>query len=176
VNDYEYDQTLKAIKTATQMEIDGKEFYHSASQKSSNELGKKLLISLSEEEDYHRKKFDELYNDIRVKKAWPKTNVHTDGGSNLRTVFANALDKPASSNASKSELDAVQLAIDMEAKTLDYYRTNGAAARYDAEKEFYHALAGQEREHQLILLDYYEYLKDPAGWYTNKEHPSLDGG
>jgi len=176
VNDYEYAEALKIIKTATQMEIDGKEFYRNASQKSSNELGKKLLRSLAEEEDYHRKKFDELYNQIRVKKAWPMTDVQTDGGSNLRTVFARALDKPASSSASKSELDAVQLAIDMETKTLDYYRTNGAAAKYDTEKEFYEKLAGQEKEHQLILLDYYEYLKDPSGWYTSKEHHSLDGG
>ncbi|GAH21770.1 unnamed protein product, partial [marine sediment metagenome] len=28
----------------------------------------------------------------------------------------------------------------------------------------------------LVLLDYYEYLKDPAGWFVRKEHPSLDGG
>jgi len=58
VNDFEYAETLKAIKTATQMEIDGKEFYRIASEKSSSELGKKLLRSLAEEEDYHRKKFD----------------------------------------------------------------------------------------------------------------------
>ncbi|MFC1979171.1 hypothetical protein ACFLVP_04205, partial [Chloroflexota bacterium] len=150
--------------------------YKHASQKSSSELGKKLLRSLAEEEDYHRKKFDELYNELRIKKAWPKSDVQTDGGSNLRTVFANALDKPANTNASKSELDAVQLAIDMEEKTLGFYRSNGATAKYDAEKEFYDTLASQEREHRLILIDYYEYLKNPAGWYTSKEHHSLDGG
>ncbi|MCK5429681.1 MAG: hypothetical protein KAI94_09450, partial [Anaerolineales bacterium] len=116
------------------------------------------------------------YNEVRVKKAWPKTEVQTDGGSNLRTVFANALDKPGNTDAAQSEIDAVQMAIDMEAKTLDYYRNNGAAAKYDAEKEFYETLAGQEREHHLILIDYYEYLKNPAGWYTSKEHHSLDGG
>jgi hypothetical protein len=37
-------------------------------------------------------------------------------------------------------------------------------------------VAAEEREHHLILLDYYEYLKDPAGWFVKKEHPSLDGG
>ena len=176
MNDFEYAETLKILQQATQMEIDGKEFYKHASQKSSNDLGKKLLRSLAEEEDYHRKKFDELYNEIRVKKAWPATDIQTDGGSNLRTVFANALDKPTGTSVAQSEIDAVQLAIDMEAKTLDYYRSNSAAGKYDAEKEFYELLAGQEREHQLILIDYYEYLKDPAGWYTSKEHHSLDGG
>ncbi|GAI26187.1 unnamed protein product, partial [marine sediment metagenome] len=42
--------------------------------------------------------------------------------------------------------------------------------------DFYETLAAEEREHHLILLDYYEYLKDPAGWFVKKEHPSLDGG
>ena len=46
MNDYEYAETLKIIKYATQMEIDGKDFYRIASQKSSSELGKKLLNQL----------------------------------------------------------------------------------------------------------------------------------
>ncbi len=175
MNDYEYEAALKAIQMATQMEIDGKEFYKRAAQNSTNELGKKLYRSLAEEEEYHRKRFDEIYNSIRVKKAWPKSDVHTDGGSNLRTVFASAMDKQAADTA-QSEMEAVQTAINMEAKTLDLYRNRASAAKYSAEKEFYEALAGQEREHQLILVDYYEYLKDPASWYTAKEHHSMDGG
>ena len=175
MNDYEYEEALKAIQLATQMEIDGKEFYKRAAQNSSNELGKKLYRSLAEEEDYHRKRFDEIYNSIRVKKAWPKSDVHTDGGSKLRTVFASAMDKPAAETI-QSEIDAVQTAINMEAKTLDLYRNSATAAKYSAEKQFYEALASQEREHQLILVDYYEYLKDPASWYTAKEHHSMDGG
>jgi len=30
--------------------------------------------------------------------------------------------------------------------------------------------------HELALIDYYDYLSDPAGWFVKKEHPSLDGG
>jgi hypothetical protein len=36
-------------------------------------------------------------------------------------------------------------------------------------------VASEEKEHYLILLDYFEYLKDPAAWFVQKEHPSLDG-
>jgi rubrerythrin len=158
------------------MEIDGKQFYLKASAESTSQLGKKLLASLAKEEDYHRLKFEKIYNDVSVKKAWPATSVYTDGGSGLRTVFARALNEPDSPKGMQSEIDAVQTAISMEAKTLDYYRKHGEAAKYDAEIGFYKALAGQEREHQLILLDYYEYLKNPAEWYTHKERLSLDGG
>ncbi len=75
-----------------------------------------------------------------------------------------------------TELDAIQTAMDMENKTHDFYKSQGKDATYDTERDFYETLAAEEREHHLILLDYYEYLKDPAGWFVRKEHPSLDGG
>jgi len=37
-------------------------------------------------------------------------------------------------------------------------------------------LAQEEREHELALLDYHDYLSDPAGWFVKSEHSSLDGG
>ena len=78
--------------------------------------------------------------------------------------------------APDTELDAVQTAMDMENKTYDFYQNRVKDATHDAERDFYQALAAEEREHHMVLLDYYEYLKDPAGWFVTKEHPSLDGG
>ena len=79
-------------------------------------------------------------------------------------------------SALATELDVVQTAMDMENRTYDFYKSQGKNANYDTERDFYEALAVEEKEHHLILLDYYEYLKDPAGWFVSKEHPSLDGG
>jgi rubrerythrin len=86
----EQDKTLEALQMAIQMEIDGREYYLKASQKGSNELGKKLLQSLAREEDTHRQKFEEIYNAIRNKKAWPVTDFQPDGGKRLKTIFARA--------------------------------------------------------------------------------------
>jgi rubrerythrin len=170
-------KTLEVLQIAIQMEIDGKEYYLKASQESSNELGKKLLRSLAAEEDIHRQKFVEIYNAIRNKKVWPVTDFQPDGGKGLRTIFARATEERGSNiEVLVTELDAVKTAMDMESKTYDFYNGQGAEAAYDAEKDFYQTLAAEEREHQLILFDYYEYLKDPAGWFVKKEHPSLDGG
>ena len=173
----EQDKTLEALQIAIQLEIDGKEYYLRASQKSSNELGKKLLQSLAAEEDVHRRKFEEIYDAIRNKKAWPTTDFQPDVGKRLRTIFARATEEMGSSlKAPTTELDAIQTAMEMENKTYDFYKSQSKNATYDTEKDFYETLAAEEREHHLILLDYYEYLKDPAGWFVKKEHPSLDGG
>ena len=173
----EQDKTLEGLQTAIQMEIDGKEFYLKASQESSNEMGKELLKSLAAEEDTHRQKFEEIYEAIRSKKAWPETDFESDGGRGLRTIFARAIEKIGTSiKAPATELDAVQTAMNMEGKTYDFYKTQSRNSAHDAARDFYEAVAVQEREHHLVLLDYYEYLKDPAAWFVSKEHPSLDGG
>jgi len=173
----EQDTTLKALKTAIQMEIDGKEFYLEASRASKNELGKKLLGQLAAEEDLHRKVFEDIYKDISAQKGWPEKKLRSDGGKSLRTVFSKAMEQMDKDiNAIPTELDAVQKAMEMENETFDYYKRRGGKAAYDAEKRFYEALAVEEEEHHRVLLDYYEFLKNPAAWFVQKEHPSLDGG
>ncbi|MFC1915711.1 ferritin family protein [Chloroflexota bacterium] len=172
----EQDKTQEGIQTAIQMEIDGKKFYLKASQESSHEMGKELLKSLAAEEDIHRKKFEKIYEEIRNKKDWPKVDFQPDGGKRLRTILVKAIESIATDiKAAVTELHVVQTAIDMESKTYDFYKTQGKNTAYGATQDFFEALAAEEREHHLVLLDYYEYLKDPAAWFVNKEHPSLDG-
>jgi rubrerythrin len=173
----EQDKSIAALEKAIQMEIDGKEYYLKASEKTGNELGKKLLQSLAAEEDIHRKVFEDIFENIRNKQGWPRKEFHADGGRALRTVFANAIDNMDREVTSMpEELDAIQTAMVMENKTYDFYKEQGKKVAYDVEKLFYEALAEQEEEHHRILLDYYEFLKNPSAWFVQKEHHSLDGG
>jgi rubrerythrin len=75
----------------------------------------------------------------------------------------------------QTELDAVQKAMQMEDKSYDVYHQRSEQAGPGAEKEFYETIAAEEREHKLVLLDYYEFMHDPAAWYVKSEHTSLDG-
>jgi len=126
VMETEQAKTLEALKIAVQMEIDGKEYYLEASQKSSNELGKKLLASLAAEEDIHRQKFEEIYGALRNKRAWPVTDFQPDGGKRLRTIFARATEEMGSNiEAPATELDAIQTAMNMENKTYDFLSKPG---------------------------------------------------
>ena len=173
----EHDKIRHGLETAIQMEIDGKQFYLKASQSSRNEVGKKLLKSLADEEDNHRQAFEKIYEVVRNKKGWPVIDFQAGAVAGLQTIFAQATGKiTARLKTSTTELDAVKTAMDMENKTFDFYKAQGRVAGYDTEKNFYESLAAQEREHHKVLLDYYEYLKDPAAWFVSKEHPTLDGG
>lgn len=173
----EQKKTLDALKTAIQMEIDGKEFYLKASQASGNELGSKLLQKLAEEEDLHRQVFENIYGKIGTSKGWPDDKIRHDGGKGLRNIFSRAVEEmDANVESMPAEIDAVQKAMEMENKTFDFYRSRAGKAIHDAEKQFYQQLSIVEEEHHRVLLEYYEFLKDPAAYFVQKEHPSLDGG
>lgn len=173
----EQEKTLKALRTAVQMEIDGKEYYIRTSQACTNKLGAKLLRSLSQAEDAHRQKFIDLYGVIRDKKSWPRTDLKPGAGKSLENVFSTATRKMA--DATKplaSELDALQTAMKMENKTVDFYGSQLARATSDTEKGFYKAIIAEEREHHMVLQSYYEFLQDPSGWFLRSERQSVDGG
>ena len=166
---------MEILQSAIQMEVDGKEFYQRASQKSSNRLAKELFQRLAIEEDEHSKKFEEIFQALKKGQDWPAIEPPSWGRKQLKSIFAEATKELGSKiKVSQSELEAIKTAIDVEVKTYDFYRSRSEQSTFPVEKRFYQALAAEERGHQLALLDSYEYLTDPAGWFVMKEH-RLDG-
>lgn len=170
-------KTLEALQFAIQMEIDGKQYYQKASRDSENKLGKDLFRWLAAEEDRHRQRFEEIYKAIKSKKAWSEVDIQPEKREKLSSLFSEALAR-ADPNVKEvsAELGAIDKAMDLENKTHSFYKLEGEEATYDGERKFYESLAAEERGHYLALVDYREYLIDPAGWFRKAEHHSLDGG
>jgi len=168
---------MEVLQSAIQMEVEGKEFYQQASQKSSNKLAREIFQRLAAEEDDHRKKFEEIYEALKKGQDWPVTKLSSRGGKQLRSIFAEATkDLGDKIKIAKSEFEAIETAIAMELETYELYRSRSEQSTFPLERRFYQALAAEERGHHLTLLDSHEYLIDPAGWFAGKEHSSLDGG
>jgi rubrerythrin len=164
---------LQALRTAIQMEKDGKQYYQRMSKKSGNSLGKKLFQSLAAEEDLHLQKFTQIYQAIDSHREWPKVELVLQDRTELKTLFADA---GLNIKPSTGELSDIQTAMDMENKTRDFYQQQAEKTASYIEKKYYQTLAGEESVHHALLQDYYEYLQDPAQYFTMKEHHSLDGG
>ena len=169
-------KAIEVLQSAVRMEIEGKEFYQQASRKSSNKLAKELFQQLANEEDVHRKKVEEIYEHLSRGQDWPDIEPPRDRGKELKSLFAEATEalgtgiKPAG-----SDLEAIKTAMDMEAKSYNLYHSRAGESALPAEKRFYESLAGEERGHHLALVESYEYISDPAGWFSKGEHWSLDG-
>ena len=169
-------KTLEVLQLAVRMEVEGKEFYQKASKRSKNKLAKELLKQLSSEEDIHRKKFEEIYKALKRGLDWPDVEPPFEKGKRIKSLFAEATKALGSKfQVAESEFEAIKMAMDMEVRSYNLYYSRSKESTISMEKRFYETLAGEERGHHLALLDSYEYLSDPAGWFTKKEHWSLDG-
>jgi rubrerythrin len=170
----EQEKTISALQTSIKMEIDGKAFYLKASVQSTIDTGKKLLTQLAEEEDAHLQLFERIYEKIRKDKLWPDMEIRTP--NRVKTIFTNEESKILMPRKTPSdEVEAVKIAIDMEAKSYEFYRQQLKFAIYPSEIRFYEALVAQEHGHQLVLLDYVEFLQDPVSYFQKFEHHSFDG-
>jgi len=168
---------MEILQDAIQMEVDGKEFYQQASRRSSNRLARELFQRLADEEDDHQKKFQQIYEALKEGQDWPDVKPPSEKGKRLKSIFAEATKELGSKiKVSQSELDTIKTAMDMENKTYDFYHSRSEQSTFPVEKQFYQALAADERGHYLALLDSYEYLTDPVGWFTVKERWTLEGG
>ncbi len=173
----EITKTMEILQSAIQMEIDGKEFYQQAGEKSSNKLARELFHRLASEEDDHHRKFEEIYEALKKGQDWPAVEPPSEKGKQLETIFLKASKELGSEiKIAESELDVIETAMNMELKTYDLYRSQSEQSTSPLQRRFYQALAAEERGHHLALLDSYEYLTDPAGWFTVKEHWTLEGG
>jgi rubrerythrin len=169
-------RTMEVLQLAVRMEIDGKQFYLKASQKSGNRLGKDLFQQLAIEEDDHRRRFEEIYEALKRGQKWPDVEPPSEKGKKIRSLFSEATRALGSKvEVAKSELEAIKVALDMEKKSYDLYHSRSEESSLPVEKRFYEALAGEERGHHLALTDSLEYLANPTAFFTKSEHWSLDG-
>ena len=119
-------------------------------------------------------------NDLHKKwvenKTWPETVPLTVKQSNVKTLLQNLIQKAGEMpEADIDDLNAIDVATKFEAKGAELYAELSAASSEPREKAFFKLLSDMEREHYLSLKDTEEFIKDPASWYTRKEHHGLDG-
>jgi rubrerythrin len=167
---------METLKRAMAIELKEKGYYIAAAEAAANPTAKQLFERLALEEDLHAEKFKAIEAELSKGKDWPVIEAPSWQGSHLRSVIAAFKDvAPENVIVARSELEAMKEAMAKELEAYDLYRSRAAETGSEAEKTFYNTLAGEERMHHLALLDSYEFLTDPAGWYSVKEKWTLEG-
>jgi len=168
---------LEALDFALKFEREGKEFYEKAAKITDNPLGKEIFQTLAKEEVLHMKKIEEVYQNIEKEGGWDQRITAICDSKLLKTAFAEAMEKiDTEIKASTSDLDALKKAMEMEERGENLYKDLADKAVDPLEKRFYLTLSVEERSHFLVILDSYDYLSDPSGWFAKKERSGLDGG
>ncbi len=162
--DTEQAKTLEALQIGIRMEIDGRKFYQEASRKCEIKVGRELFEWLSEQEDWHRKKFEEIYKKIQQNKTWPSVDFTVGQRGEATEIFAKITQSDSCQiKANSLEMDTISKALEIEDKTRVFYKKQGETAVYEAQQKFYKALSQEEQKHYLALVDYQRISYRPGG-------------
>jgi rubrerythrin len=172
------DSVFKMYLAALDMEEKGESFYEKTAKASKTELGKKLFKMLAEDELVHMARVKVIYGALKKGEEWglkwKKLKIkHPD----IKDVFKKLAAKNKDKTRSKAtDLDAIEVGLDLEQRSIDFYRDNLAKSRDDLEKQFLDQMIVEEKTHHFLLADMKFYLTAPDAWYIEHEKHSLDGG
>jgi rubrerythrin len=164
---------LKTIlDTALRTEQDGKKFYEETATKTANPLAAKMFESLAEAEEKHIEIIQSLAaGRLRI------TAYNGEFLEALHNVFEDMPDTIRERSASNpDDIEALKVGIEMEDKSLAFYRQWAKKAVSQEARKLCERLAAEEEDHWKILSGTVEYLEDTGNWFMAQEHWSFDGG
>ena len=167
---------IKAIIVALENELRERDFYLAQSKKTDNPVGKKMFLQLAAEEDEHYRRLQIIHQELSRQGKWPETVSSVVGSSNIVETFrkiASLAEKTP--KASRDDIEALNIAIQFEAKGYSFYTGLSNMAETAAEKGFFKLLASVEWGHLLSLKDTMLFYESPEDWLAKTEKPQLEG-
>lgn len=171
------DRSLQMLAAALEKEEKGRDFYQNAVEKCTNPLGRELFRSLMLDEGSHIARIKHIYASLQEGKVWTSDwKSHTIQNQDLRKlVRERSLQLGSRITADTSDLEAVDIGIEMESGAISFYQTQAEKAKDALEKEFIDIMIAEERNHLRGLQDLKLYLANPESWLMEIEKPTLDG-
>lgn len=162
---------MNAVEIAMRMETDAIKFYKEASEKTSHHVGKKMFLTIAEDEKRHLDMLSQIIRglDIKLKDVSPMKNI--------KTIFETMKDEMMQRvEATKNELEAFKIAMQMEKKGVEFYKKAVSGAKTEKEKTLFEKLIKEEQQHYDIFANTCFFLSDTGNWFMWEEHSIVDGG
>ena len=161
---------MNALEVARKMETDAIKFYTEAAAKTKYEAGRKMLLSITEDEKRHLVLISELIKGMNI------TLGDVSPMKRVKTVFESMKDQMMKKvAASKDELDAFRIAMQMEKEGKKFYQKSLDAATTDKEKALFRRLIEEEQQHYEIFENTYSHLSDTGNWFLWEERGIVEG-
>lgn len=162
---------MNAIEIAIKMETDAIKFYNEASQKMVHPVGKKMFLSIAEDEKRHLDMLSRIFKDleISIKDVSPMKNI--------KSIFEEMKHEMMERiEATKDELEAFKIAMEMEKEGIEFYKKAALEAQKEKERLLFERLIHEEEQHYNIFANSYFFMSDTGSWYMWEEHSIVDGG
>lgn len=162
---------MNAIEIAIKMEKDAIDFYREAAEKTTHPVGKKMFLSITEDEKRHLQMLSQIFKEVGVKID------EVSPMKNMKTVFASMKDSMMQKiTATKDELEAFKIAMQMEKEGIEFYKKTEAEVQKEKEKALFARLIKEEEQHYAIFSNTYNFMIDTGNWFMWEEHGIVEGG
>jgi rubrerythrin len=162
---------MNALEIARKMETDAIQFYTEAAGKTKYEAGKKMFLTITEDEKRHLEMITQLIKGLNI------TAQDVSPMKRVKTVFESMKEEMMQKvAASTDELEAFKIAMDMEKEGREFYQKSLAEAKTDKEKALFKRLIDEEEQHYAIFANTYSHLSDTGNWFLWEERGVIEGG
>lgn len=161
---------MNALEMAMKMETDAIRFYTEAAQKTKYPAGKKMFLTITEDEKRHLQMVSEIVKglNVTIKDVSPMKNVK----SVFETMKAEMMHKV---EATTDELEAFKIAMEMEKEGVEFYKKTLAGSGKEKEKALLKRLVQEEEQHYDIFANTYQFLADTGNWFLWEERGIVEG-
>jgi len=161
---------MNAIEMAMKMEQETIDFYIKCAEKTTNPIGKKMFLSIAEDEKYHIACANKVAHGKEFK---PSETTPLQDMKNIFEQNKEAMLQRVSSTS--DDLNALEIAMKMEEEAIKFYQNAAAMAGNPDERAFFECLLEDEQEHFTILNNTYLFLSDTANWFMWNEYSIVEG-
>jgi len=160
----------QALQTALGFEEKGHKIYKETAEKTKNPIVEKTFIYLAEQELLH---MGEIKEYAEKEKAELKGDKPEDTKNFFLTTVKEFKEKL---ELSDDDIKAHETALELEQNAYDFYKEQLAQTDNEELKKFFTFLMEQENAHYELIQKAYDFIKDPAAFYSEQEKWMADGG
>jgi len=169
---------LAVLEEAMRNEVDGRQFYLEAAEKSVSPRSKATFTTLAADEAEHLRILQKEYESLQGSGKWvAATKVIGPQERRAEPLFPRdekAAERTA--QAIKSDLEALEFAMGIEERAFKLYSKASQETDDPHARALYKYLTNQENGHYKLIQRAHQYLTSPGEWYEEEEKPIFDGG
>jgi rubrerythrin len=161
---------MNAVEISLNMEKDAVTFYTEAAGKTSHPVGKKMFLSIAEDEKRHIQMLTALLEGLDL------TPESVDPMANVKSIFEDMKDEMhARITATSDDTKALEIAMEMERKGFEFYKKVASEAPDPKSRGLFERLIKEEERHYQIFLNTHEFLTDTGNWFMWEERGIVEG-
>jgi len=164
----------EAFQKALEFEQKGHDIYEETSNKTENPIVAKTFRYLADQETLH---IEEIKEYIEQLNNGHKVELKGDTLEDTKNFFTTtAKEFKEKTELSDDDIKAHETALELEQSAYDFYKEQNDNTQEEELKKFFKWLMDQENAHYELIKKAYDFIKDPAAFYSEEEAWMVDGG